>query len=164
MSTCLFCTAEIMFNLLLCKNPGWSRHVFLAKSPRFDLTDFVAVMNDDVSCSVPSVKNVIYGVKKCVTSWATILYGIMFTWENCWRSWIWLRARKKNPAIHITELFSSQSFLLHRSKCTFGPWKKLQVWMTLGRRWRQSDHLLFEGNKGRLPDTGYYDIFQLIVL
>ena len=38
--------------LLLCKIPGWSRHVFLSKSRRFESTDFVSVMIDD--CDVCS--------------------------------------------------------------------------------------------------------------
>ena len=37
--------------LLLCKIPGWSMHVFISKSTRFESTDFASVMIDDVGCS-----------------------------------------------------------------------------------------------------------------
>ena len=37
--------------LLICKIPGWSIHVFLSKSMRYELTDFAWVMIDDVGCS-----------------------------------------------------------------------------------------------------------------
>ena len=37
--------------LLLCKIPGWSMHVFLSKLTRFESTDFASVMIDDVGSS-----------------------------------------------------------------------------------------------------------------
>ena len=40
-------------------------HIHLAKSSRFESTDFASVMVDDVGCSVPSVKHELHSLPLC---------------------------------------------------------------------------------------------------
>ena len=58
------------YELLLCEIPGWSRHVFLSKSTKFESTDFASVMIAADVISVPSVPLATRQKRTCIMTYS----------------------------------------------------------------------------------------------
>ena len=74
--------------LLLCKIPGWSMHLFLSKSTRFGSTEFASLTIDDVGCSrCPQCVNWLYNICPHLVKTANVYFFLFLNFDISLSAW-----------------------------------------------------------------------------